>query len=146
MPAASVRAQIDEVRVAARGHRGPQALDHLGGRNDGLAVEVSASLGVDLVLEVAAGQPGVLEQRDGARGVHRFAESGVGVDQRGQVGDRRDLRAASGDLGQRGQPDVGQSQVGGQHRARDVDALESDLGDKLGHQRRERAREPLQPT
>jgi hypothetical protein len=46
------------------------------------------------------------------RGVHRFAESGVGVDQRGQVDGRRDLRAARGDFGQRGQPGVGQPEVG----------------------------------
>ncbi len=53
----------DEVGIAARGHRGPQALDHLRGRNDGLAVEVPAPLGVDLVFEVAARQAGILEQR-----------------------------------------------------------------------------------
>jgi len=81
-------------------------------RDDGLAVKVTAPLRVDLVLEMTAGQPGILQQGDGARRAHRFAESGVGVDQRGQVGDRRNLRAARGDFGQRGQPDVGQPEIG----------------------------------
>ena len=51
-----------------------------------------------------------------------------------------------GDLGQRRQPDVGQSEVGRQRGAGHVDPLEADLGDDLGHQRRERARKALQPT
>ncbi|MDT7768231.1 MAG: hypothetical protein QOI30_1227, partial [Mycobacterium sp.] len=42
----------DEVGVAPRGHRRPQAFDHLGGRDDGFAVEVAAAFGVDLVFDV----------------------------------------------------------------------------------------------
>jgi hypothetical protein len=73
---------------------------------------VAAAFRVDLVLEMTARQPGILQLRDGARRAHRLTEPGVGVDQRGQVGDRRDLCAARGDFGQRGQPDVGQPEIG----------------------------------
>ena len=99
----------------------------------------------------SAGEPGVLEVLDRARDVHRLAEAGVGVDDRGQVGHPGDLLCACGDLGERGQPDVGQPEVGGQHRARDVDAVEALALDQPGGQRVERAgqlqqvarREPL---
>ena len=108
-PAASVRAQMTKFgsRRAATAARMRWTISS--GRHHGLAVEVAAPLGVDLVLEVAARQPGVLQDCDGAGGVHRLAEPGVGVDQRGQVGGTGDLRAAAGHLGQRGQPDVGQT-------------------------------------
>ena len=43
--------------------------------------------------------------------------------------------AACRHLGQRGQPDVGQTEVGRQHGTGNVDPFEADLGDELGHQR-----------
>ena len=110
-----------------------------------LAVEVAAALGVDLVLEVAAGQPAVLERLDRTGDVHRLAEAGVGVDQRRKCCGCGDLLAAPGDLGQRRQPDVGQRQVGRQRRARDVAAVEAELLDQHGGQRADRAGEPQQP-
>ena len=81
--------------------------------DDRLAVEVAAALRVHLVLEVHAGEARVLERLHRAGDVHRLAEAGVGVDQRGQVGHAGDLRAAAGDLGERREPDVGQPEVGG---------------------------------
>jgi hypothetical protein len=93
--------------------------------DDLLAVEVPAALGVDLVLDVGAGEARVLERLDRARHVHRLAEAGVGVDDRGQLGHAGDLLPAPGDLGEGRQADVGKAQVGREHRARDVDALEA---------------------
>ncbi len=76
---------------------GPQPFDHLPRRHHGLAVQVTAALRVYLVLEVAAGQAGVLEHGHGARGVHRLAEAGVGVDQAwAGRSTGRDLRTARG--------------------------------------------------
>ena len=109
-----------------------------------LAVEVAAALRVDLVLDVGSGEAGILECLDGPGDVHRLAEPGVGVDDRGQLGHPRDLRSARGDLGQRREPDVGQTQVGRQHRTRDVDALEALLLDEPGAERVERAGEAQQ--
>nr|WP_233500091.1 hypothetical protein [Gordonia sp. YC-JH1] len=125
----------DEVLVAAGSDRGSQPAQHVVDRDHLLAVEVSAAFGVHLVLEVAAGQPGVLERRDGPGRTHRLAEPGVGVDERRQVGGSRGRSAARGDLGEGGEADVGQPQVGGQRGARDVHALESGVGHHLGHQR-----------
>src|SRR5699024_7114056 len=85
-----------------------------------LAVQVAAAFGVDLVLDVAAGQPRLLELLDRAGHVHRLAETGVGVDQTGQIGGTGDLTAAGGDLGQGGQADVGQTQLIGDHGPGDV--------------------------
>jgi hypothetical protein len=48
-----------------------------------------------LILQVAAGQPGVLEQADRAGDVGWLAEAGVGVDEGGQVSDPGDLRPRS---------------------------------------------------
>jgi hypothetical protein len=136
----------DEVRVTSRGYRRAQALYHVVGRDDGLAVEVPAPLRVDLILYVASGQYGVLEDGHGARGVQGHTESGVRVDQCGQVRGSGDLRTARGDLRQSRQSDVRQSEVGRQRCAGHVDSLEAGLGDRLGHQRRECARKSLQPT
>src|SRR5699024_10970412 len=55
----------------------------LGGFDHLLAFQVPATFRVHLVLDVAAGQAGVLEHLDGAGRVHRFAEAGVGVHDRG---------------------------------------------------------------
>ena len=93
--------------------------------DDLFAVEVAAPLRVDLVLDVRPATPGVLEGLDGAGDVHRLAEPGVGVDERGQIGHPGDLLRARGDLGERGEADVGQAEVGREHRARDVDAVEA---------------------
>ena len=115
----------EEVRVAPGIHGRTDALDRRVLVDDLLAVEVAAALGVDLVLDVQAGDAGVLEGLHGAGDVHRLAEAGVGVDERGQVGHPGDLLGAPGDLGQGGQADVRQAQVGREHGAGDVDALEA---------------------
>ena len=81
----------EEVRVAPRIGGGTDALDRGVLVDDGLAVEVAAALRVDLVLDVRAGEPGILERLDRAGDVHRLAEAGVGVDDRGEVGHARDL-------------------------------------------------------
>jgi hypothetical protein len=73
---------------------------------------VPAALGVDLVLDVRAGEARVLEGLDRAGDVHRLAEAGVGVDDRGQLGHPGDLLPAPGHLGERRQADVGQAQIG----------------------------------
>ena len=77
--------------------------------DDRLAVEVAAALRVDLVLDVRAGEAGVLERLDRAGDVHRLAEAGVGVDDRRQLGHAGDLLAAAGDLGEGREADVGQA-------------------------------------
>lgn len=125
----------DEVRVPAGRDGGAEPSHHLVDRHHRLAVEMSAPFRVYLVLQVAAGQPGVLEHRHRAGGVQRFAEPGVGVDQGGQLGDRGDLGAAAADLGQGGQADVGQAEVGRERGAGHIHPVESEFGDQLGHQR-----------
>ena len=54
------------------------------------------------------------------------------------------VAAAAGHLGEGGQPDVREAQIGREHRARDVDALEALLLDEAGRQRVERAGEAQQ--
>ena len=85
-------------------------------------------------------RPGVLEHLHGAGDVHRLAEAGVGVDERGQVGHPRDLLAAAGDLGEGREADVGQPEVGAEHGARDVDALEALVLDEPRAEQRVEAR------
>ena len=116
-------------------YRCAQALYHVCGRNDALTVEVTAPLRVDLILQVASRQTRIFQDRHGARGIQRLTESGIGVDQRGQVGGPGDLGAAGRDLGERRQPDVGQSEVGRQCGTGYVNSLEADLSDSLGYQR-----------
>ncbi len=58
--------------------------------HDRLAVEVAAALGVHLVLDVQAGDAGILEGLHRARDVHRLAEARVGVD---EASDRSVMRA-----------------------------------------------------
>jgi hypothetical protein len=134
----------DEGRVAARGDRGLDPPDRGFAVRHVLAVQVPAALGVDLVLDVQPGHPRVLEDRHRAGRVHRLAEPGVRVHERWQAGDPRDLLRPPGHLGERGQPDVGQPEVGGDHRPRHVDALEPVAGDQHRRQRAERAGEPEQ--
>ena len=109
-----------------------------------LAVEVAAALGVDLVLDVRSREAGVLELLDRAGDIHRLPEAGVGVDDRGEVGHPGHLLRPPGDLGERGEADVGQAEVGGEHGARDVDPLEPLLLDQSGAQGVERAGEAQQ--
>ena len=132
-----------ELVVAAFVDGGGDAAEHELGGHDLLAVEMAAALGVDLVLEVAAGDAGVLELGDGAGGGHGLAEAGVGVDKHGQVGDPGDLPRAVRDLRQGGQADVRQGEVGGDDGAGDVHAVEAGLLDGARHQRGEGAGEAL---
>ena len=106
--------------------------------------EVAAALRVDLVLDVRAGQARVFELLDRAGDVHRLAEAGVGVDDRGEVGHAGDLLRTAGDLGQRGESDVGQPEVGGEHGAGDVHAVEALLLYQACAQRVERPGEAQQ--
>jgi len=92
---------------------------------------VAAPLGVELVLDVAAGQAGVLELLHRAGHVHRLAEARVRVDEARQVREAGDLPAAHGHLGERGQPDVGQAQLVREHAAGDVHTGEALLLDQL---------------
>src|SRR5690606_13404677 len=122
---------------------GGQPAHHLVGGHHGLAVEMTATLRVDLVLEMAASDARVLEDGDRPCRAHRLAEAGVGVDEHRQVGDPCDLVAAPGDFGQGGQPDIGQAEIGRELRAGVVDALASALLNELGNQRVERPRDTL---
>src|SRR5690606_36631079 len=115
----------EEVRVPAGVDGGPDTAQRRRLVDQLLAVEVAAALGVDLVLDVEAGHPGVLEHLDGAGDVHRLAEAGVGIDDGGQLGHAGDLSAAGGDLAQRGEPDVRLAEVRGEDGAGDVDAVEA---------------------
>ena len=133
-----------EVRIAAPLDGRADALEGGGLIHHLLAVEVPAALRVHLVLEVHARDARVLEHLHRAGDVHRLAESGVGVDEGRQVGDPRDLASAVGDLGQGGEPDVGEPEIRAQHGARDVDALEALVLDEHRAQRIERPRHPDQ--
>jgi hypothetical protein len=131
----------EEVRVAARVDRGADALDRGVLVDDLLAVEVPAALRVDLVLDVGAGEPGVLELLDAAGHVHRLAEAGVGVDDRRQLGHAGDLLAPARDLAQGREADIGQPKVGREHGARHVDAVEALALDESRRERVEGAGE-----
>src|SRR5690606_41800556 len=68
--------------------------DPLGRRvevDHGLAVQVPAALGVDLVLDVAAGEPCVLELLDRAGHVHRLAEAGRSEEHTSELQSRENL-------------------------------------------------------
>src|SRR5699024_1674060 len=67
--------------------------------------------------------------------------TGVGGDQKRQIGGTGDLTAAGGDLGQGGQADVGQTQLIGDHGPGDVHAGEALLLDQCDRQRGEGPRE-----
>src|SRR5699024_3323559 len=121
----------DEVLVAAALDGGLDALGHLGGGDDLFAVEVTAALRVDLVLEVESRDAGVLELLDRAGHIHRLAPAGVGIDEGRQVRHPGDIASVVGHLGHRGQSDVGQTHGRGERSAGDVDALETDLLDDL---------------
>ena len=103
-----------------------------------------AAFRVHLVFNVEAGDPGILQLLHSAGHIHRFAEPGVGVDDRGQVGHARNLPGTPGDLGERGETDVGKPEVGAQHRSRDVDAIEALVLDEPRRQRVECAGEAEQ--
>jgi hypothetical protein len=132
----------EEVPVPAGVDRRADALDGGGDVDRLLAVEVAAALGVDLVLDVAAGQPVVLEDLDGAGDVHRLAVAGVRVDQRGQVRHAGDLPGPVCHLGLRRQADVRQAEVGREHGTGDIHAVEAELLDQLRGHRVEGARQP----
>ena len=83
---ASVRAMIDEIRIAPRVAGGLDLGHHLGGRDHALAGEMAAALGPRLVFDVHAGDAGFLVIADGAPRVDRIAVAGIGI------GDHRQLR------------------------------------------------------
>jgi hypothetical protein len=65
------------IRVATGVDGHPGAAGRLrAGDEEGLAVEVAAAPGVDLVLQMEPGRSGVFHEPDGARGVQRLAEAG----------------------------------------------------------------------
>ena len=68
--------------------------------DDRLAVEVAAALRVDLVLDVAAGEAGVLQELRSVRATFIGSPKPVSASiERRQVGHPGDLLAARGDLG-----------------------------------------------
>ena len=69
----------DEIRIVARIAGGLDLRQHVGGRDDALAGKVPAALGPVLVLDVDAGNAGLLEIAHGTPGVDRVAVAGVGV-------------------------------------------------------------------
>ncbi len=140
----SVTRHDEEVLVATSVGCGTDALDRGVLVDHGLAVEVAAALRIDLILDVRAGQARVFELLDRAGDVHRLAEAGVGVDDRGEVGHTGDLLRPSGHLGERREADVGQAQVSREHGAGDVDAVEALLLDQARAQRVERTGEAQQ--
>src|SRR5690606_30048003 len=76
----------------------------------------------------------------------RLPEAGVGIHDRRKVGHARDLAGALGDLGEGGEADVGQAQVGRQYGAGDVDPLEPLLHDEFRGERVEGTGEPEDPV
>ena len=133
---ASLRAISRKSGVALGLGGGPHPPHHLRRIDHGLVVQMAAALGVDLVLDMAAGQPLLLDHADRAGGVHRLAEAGVEIDDRRQLGDPGDLMRPPSHLRQGCQADIRHAEIGGQDRAGDVDSVESLGLDLHGDQRR----------
>ena len=100
---------------------------------------MTTSLRIHLVLDVQTGDARVLEDLHRASHVHGLTEPGVGVDDRREIGHPGDLSAALGHFAQRRETNVGQTKVRREHRARDVDAVETLSLNESGRERIERA-------
>src|SRR3954468_24232822 len=100
---------------------------------------MTTSLGIFLVFNMTAAQTRGFEFDDRARDVHGFAETGVDVDDAGERRNLRDRSARGGDFGLRGQADIGNTEIIRENGAGNVHAIEGDLLDEHGDERRERA-------
>ena len=106
---ASVRAMIMKSLVLARNARGLDLLRAISTRGiTSLPRHVAAALGAHLVLDVDAGDAGLLEILHGVMHVHRIAVAGVGVGgQRDRERAREHARHASTFSDERHDADVG---------------------------------------
>ncbi len=84
MARASVRAQMTNRPSRLASAAALDAPAHLVSRDDFFALQVPAALGVDLVFDVTASQPQLLEHLDGAGGVKWLAKASIRVDEGGQ--------------------------------------------------------------
>ena len=142
--AAGVAAGDDHgVGVAAAGAGRGHLLHHLGGRYHLLAGEVATALrspcpagGPLLVLQLDRRRPRRLEDADAFLHLPRATEAGVGIDNEGDVGGRREDPSVGGELVEGDQPDVGHGvEASREHRAGEVHRLEALTRDQLGDQR-----------
>ena len=133
---ASVRTRDDqEVPVVASVDRGLHLLDHLREGDHGLALEMSAALGEDLILELDRARAGALVEAKGAVEVQRIAESGVAVRHDRDLHSIANPRHVHRHLGRRGEPHVGRAQMAVRDaRARQIDRLEARALDDPGRE------------
>ena len=97
------------------------------------------TLGVHLIFQVTSGKAQLFQFLDGPGGAHRLAETGVDIDQGGQLGHAGDLPAALRHLGKRGQADIRQSELRRQRRTGNVHPVKTLVLDDQRHDRRVRA-------
>ncbi len=107
----------DETRVAARIHRGLDAVHHLALADDGLVGAVAAALLHHLVLDVEAGCTGLRDLARGARDVECAAPAGIDVHQQRQVARGGDAARVLANVMQRGDAEIGNAERGGSHAA-----------------------------
>jgi hypothetical protein len=106
---------------------------HLGGRDQGLLVEVAAALGQRLVLDLDGAGARTLEQPHRARDVEGVAVAGVGIDHQRGCNPVADQRDGVRHLGHRHEADVGAAQPRvGDGRAGHVERGETGLRGQRG--------------
>ena len=103
-----MRATTSAVAAGADGDGDP--VGSFVGRDDGLAVEVAASLGYHLVLDLHGGGARRLDLGDGAPHVERSAEAGVDVDDQRQRRGRGDAPSRHDDVVETEQTEVGEAE------------------------------------
>jgi hypothetical protein len=129
-----------EVAIMPAIDRGPDLLDHLAKCNDILALEVSALLRENLILNLNAGGARAFKYAHSARHIHGVAKSGVGIGKhwdRDGIADRRNVFCQ---FAQGHEADVGNAKRHvGDSSAGDVNRLEAKFFD---HPREQRIRSP----
>src|SRR3546814_8029856 len=110
----------NEVRIVAGVLHGADLLCHLGLRDDRLVVIVAATLGEDLVLQMASRDTGALEGAHRMLGIESVAVTGVRVSDHRDIDGIDDRLEPADDLGQAPQTPVGYAHAAGPAAAGDV--------------------------
>jgi hypothetical protein len=128
----SVGAGHDDKVIPGRVRRRLDPVHHLRLGDDGLAGPVAAALGLDLVLDVAAGGASAHQFPHGALDVEGAgAQASVGIHQQGGLGDIGDAAHVLADVVQVADPQVRQAQ--GARRDAAAGEVEGAVADALGH-------------
>ena len=99
--------------------------------DDRLVLEVAATLRCELVLDLYGGRPGRLDLDDGSPDVQGTAESGVDVDDHGEVDGGGDPTRCARDVAETEQSEVGFAERGRREREPgEVDGVETGLLDQ----------------